>query len=140
MEEKKTLSAKMVLADFMNGLSDDELMTKYQISAKGLQSLIDKMIASGMLKRADVEARAEWIQSRQELRHRTVPPLNESSVPAQGTSKPSSPQVNPDQRENEEITVRSLFGDWHENKRTLILLLIFATPIGLYGLYKTSLL
>lgn len=62
MTEKKTLSAKAVLADIRSGCSDDEIMKKYEISAKGFQSLMAKLVAAGILKQSELEARAKLFE------------------------------------------------------------------------------
>ncbi|MFC1836003.1 DUF2628 domain-containing protein [Thermodesulfobacteriota bacterium] len=47
--QKKTLSAKDVLKDIKAGMSHEDLMGKYQLSPKGLQSLLKKMVGAGIL-------------------------------------------------------------------------------------------
>lgn len=58
MAEKKTLPAKQVLADIRSGMSDSELMNRYLLSGKGLESLLNKMVAAGLLKQSELEARS----------------------------------------------------------------------------------
>ncbi len=52
MAEKKTVSAKAVVADIKAGMTDEQLMRKYQVSAKGLQSLKNRLLAAGFLTQA----------------------------------------------------------------------------------------
>lgn len=49
MAEKKTLSAKGVVADIRSGFSDDEIMKKYGLSSKGLQSVLAKLQQAKLL-------------------------------------------------------------------------------------------
>lgn len=44
MPEKRTVSAKEVVADIRAGASDDLLMSKYGLSEKGLQSVLNKLL------------------------------------------------------------------------------------------------
>ena len=48
MAEKKTVSAREVVADIRVGMTDEQLMRKHGLSAKGLQSL-NKLITGGLL-------------------------------------------------------------------------------------------
>ncbi|MGO9566851.1 MAG: hypothetical protein ACLP5H_04850 [Desulfomonilaceae bacterium] len=52
-KHKKILNAKEVLSDIETGLSDAQLMIKYGLSAKGLHSLQDKLLAVGFLIRTE---------------------------------------------------------------------------------------
>lgn len=105
----KKISAKDLVTDIRSGMDDDGLMRKYEISEQGLQRLFEQLLEKGLMTEADLSSRP-----------------------------PKPPQVIPKQSKSEDITLQNLFGDWWESKKTLILLLIFATPIGVYGLYKTS--
>ncbi len=48
--KKKVIEAKLVLEDIRSGVSDLELMAKYKLSSKGLQSLFKKLGDAGLLK------------------------------------------------------------------------------------------
>src|SRR5271157_3543382 len=83
MAEKKTVSAKQVLADIKGGMSDDEIMKKYVLSAKGLQSVLSKMVAVGLLKQSELEARSALFEETVDI-HEATPgrqstPVSESS-------------------------------------------------------------
>lgn len=58
MAEKKTLSAKEVVADVRAAATDDFLMKKYGLTEKGLQSLFQKLIAAKLVTPADLDRRA----------------------------------------------------------------------------------
>jgi hypothetical protein len=57
MKIKKQISIKKIVSDIRNGVSDSQLIDKYRISAKGLQSVFRKLVAAREL-------------SPEELRHR----------------------------------------------------------------------
>lgn len=88
MAEKKTLSVKMVLADIRGGLTDDELLKKYGISAKGLNSLMGKLVAAGVLKQSELDARSqlfeETVDIDEEISH--LPPDNNKPAVMKGNS------------------------------------------------------
>jgi hypothetical protein len=48
--KKKVIRAKLVLEDIRSGMNDWELMAKYKLSSKGLQSLFKKLGDAGLLK------------------------------------------------------------------------------------------
>jgi len=51
----KTVDAKQALDDIRSGMSDRELMQKYELSSKGLQSLFRKLGDAGLLKQIDAK-------------------------------------------------------------------------------------
>jgi len=57
MAEKKTVSAKDVIADIRVGMTDEQLMKKHLLSAKGLQSLKDKLLSAGLLSQAELDSK-----------------------------------------------------------------------------------
>jgi hypothetical protein len=48
--KKRVIEAKLVIEDIRSGSSDLELMEKYKLSSKGLQSLFKKLGDAGLLK------------------------------------------------------------------------------------------
>ena len=46
---KPKLNAGEVMLDIFAGLRDEDLMSKYGLSAKGLTSLFDKLVAANLL-------------------------------------------------------------------------------------------
>ena len=125
----KKISAKDLVNDIRSGMDDDGLMRKYEISDQALQRLLKQLLEKGLLNESDLSVRPL------KPAHADIG----TNLSGPETSNPSSPEVTPEQSKNEGITLQNIFGDWYESKKTLILLLIFATPVGLYGLYKTSL-
>jgi hypothetical protein len=54
---KQKVSAKEVLADIRSGLSDADLMTKYGLTSKGLESLFEKLIERKVLSASEFATR-----------------------------------------------------------------------------------
>lgn len=57
MAEKKSISAREVVADIKVGMTDEQLMAKHMLSAKGLQSLKSKLLAAGLLTQAQLDGK-----------------------------------------------------------------------------------
>jgi|GEM_PF-619901 len=57
MEEKKTVSAKAIVADIKAGIDDFELMRRHELSPGQLQKVLTKLVAAGHLTQADIDAR-----------------------------------------------------------------------------------
>ncbi len=57
MGEKRTIRAKDIANDIRSGMSDQELMGKYSLSVKGLESIFKKLEESGTLKRSELYGR-----------------------------------------------------------------------------------
>ena len=55
--EKKTLSAKEILRDIKDGMTDVELMEKYHLGPKTLQSLFEKLVDAGAIQQSDLDLR-----------------------------------------------------------------------------------
>lgn len=55
--QKRKIDAREALKDIRNGLSDEELMEKYSLSAQGLQSLFRKLVESGLLTQYELDDR-----------------------------------------------------------------------------------
>ncbi len=58
MAEKKTISAREVIADIREGMTDDQLMRKHSLSAKGLSSLKNKLLNVGLITQAELSGQA----------------------------------------------------------------------------------
>lgn len=54
---KRKISADVAIKDIRSGMSDAELMGKYRLSAKGLQSLFKKLLAVGLIKVEELDQR-----------------------------------------------------------------------------------
>ncbi|MFH0821760.1 MAG: ankyrin repeat domain-containing protein [Pseudomonadota bacterium] len=86
LNQKKTLSAKAVVADVRAGLSDAELMEKYGLSPKELERVYRKLVEAGVLTQAEVQygqstgtTETENLTSSAADRKERRPPLEEPS-------------------------------------------------------------
>ena len=55
--EKRKITAREVLRDIRSGLSDQDLMEKYTLSAQGLQSVFHKLVNAGVITQAELDDR-----------------------------------------------------------------------------------
>jgi hypothetical protein len=62
--KKRVIEAKLVIEDIRSGSSDLELMEKYKLSSKGLQSLFKKLGDAGLLKHLNASEVIRDIRSR----------------------------------------------------------------------------
>src|SRR5512139_1978196 len=65
MAIKPKISAKDIVRDIRAHMTDAELMEKYQLSAKGLQSVFEKLLASNSITRSEFEWRPTPYQDTQ---------------------------------------------------------------------------
>ena len=63
---KKRLMVKPFLQDLKNGMDDQELMTKHGLSNKQFLSVIEKLVAKGVLPARELEAEGQVIPAMQE--------------------------------------------------------------------------
>lgn len=54
---KRKIKAKRAVEDILSGMNDLELMDKYGITDRGLQSLFNKLVRAGLLTRDQIEDR-----------------------------------------------------------------------------------
>ena len=55
--EKRKITAREVLRDIRSGLSDQDLMEKYTLSAQGLQSVFHKLVSAGVISQPELDDR-----------------------------------------------------------------------------------
>ncbi len=55
--ERRTIKAKDVVQDIRSHMTDAQIMEKYQLSARGLQSVLKKLIRHKLISEADLEVR-----------------------------------------------------------------------------------
>lgn len=53
----RKINAKEIVADIRTGMTDEALMSKYQLSAKGLLSLFDQLIKTGLIEAQELSER-----------------------------------------------------------------------------------
>jgi DNA-binding Lrp family transcriptional regulator len=57
MTAKRTINAKEVARDIRSHMTDEELMEKYRLSARGLQSVLKKLLESKLITQAEFDWR-----------------------------------------------------------------------------------
>lgn len=57
MKKKKTISASLVVHDIQIGISNAELMQKYQLSERELKKVFDKLFAAGRISQQVLDER-----------------------------------------------------------------------------------
>jgi hypothetical protein len=57
VKQKKKISASAVLADIRSGIKDIELMEKYRLSSKGLQSVFQKLVLAELVTALELKNR-----------------------------------------------------------------------------------
>lgn len=80
---KKSIELQSVLTDIREGLDDSAIMAKYMLTARGLQSVFDHLVFSGLMTAGDLDQRFSRLDSTvdvQEL-HGQVDKTLSNSVP-----------------------------------------------------------
>ena len=67
MPPKRSISAKDIVNDIRGGLADTELMEKYHLSSRGLQSLFRKFVEGKFVSRAELDVRTSLDQDTAEV-------------------------------------------------------------------------
>lgn len=57
----KKISAKELVADIKTEMSDQNLMSKYDLSSQGLQNLVEQLLDKGLIKESDLARREEVV-------------------------------------------------------------------------------
>ena len=57
MAEQKSISAREVIADIKVGMTDEQLMAKHMLSARGLESVKNKLLAAGLITQAQLDGK-----------------------------------------------------------------------------------
>ncbi len=57
MPEKRKIKAKEIVADIKAGMTDRELMSKYNISENALKGIFNKLVDAGTIKKSEIEER-----------------------------------------------------------------------------------
>ncbi|MBI5569789.1 MAG: PAS domain S-box protein [Desulfomonile tiedjei] len=87
---KPRIDAREAVEDIKEGLDDASLMRKHNISAKGLQSLLRKLVASGALKQSEIDVRVSERESSVIIDYSTI------SLDESGAGTVPQPPPNPD--------------------------------------------
>ena len=95
------IKAKDAVRDIRSGMDDFALMDKYGLSAKGLQSLFDQLVAAGLLSRGDLDLRMPFSEGTVDVaaseidRQGPSPEPRENPAPASQAPPPDT-QVAPE--------------------------------------------
>lgn len=156
------IHAQQAARDIRLGMSDFALMEKYRLSAKGLQSLFDKLISAGLLTREFLGRRGLGIDDTVDLREEMLSlsgALRFSEIglpgPSPAGAKPEPKQSETDspvRHESETLPSSSKSHDeqvpetrkipesgritWYDKPVVVALLLIGLFPLGFYALYR----
>lgn len=61
--DKRKISARQIISDLRAGLSDDELMEKYAITAEALRYILKRLVESGLMTELQFYERMELTES-----------------------------------------------------------------------------
>ncbi len=89
---RKEVSAKEVLKDIKNGLTDEELMDKHKLTAKGIHSLFRQLIKAGLMTQKDLDVRQPALEGTVEIssdKLSAVQELDDLNDPGASASPPS---------------------------------------------------
>lgn len=59
---KRKINAREMVNDVQGGMSDPDLMAKYRVSAKGLESVLRKLVLAGVLTWDEIDDRSPMLQ------------------------------------------------------------------------------
>jgi len=151
---KQRISAKEVVEDLRTGADDSTLMTKYNLTEGGLQSLFKKLVAVGAIDQAEIDTRKSEPEADPELvwecpacgkpQTRELEECPDCGViMSRFRDKRGSPPTppKPPERSAERGSSRDQpppSSSWKDNKVLVILLILFLTPVGLYALWTSS--
>lgn len=84
MDDQLSSEIKMttVMKDIRSGAADSDLMDKYHLSARGLQSLLEHLVFSGIMKQVEVDQRISTVDSTVDVHGLRDRFRGSSSVPA----------------------------------------------------------
>jgi hypothetical protein len=146
VEQKRKVSTKEVLEHIKSGLSDDELMQEYRLTAEELRSFLNRLIDAGLLKKSEIEARASLFEMMRDGTITTEQTIQEppgttersDDIPQLGVEISSKP-TGDNTTESSSTVLRTPGGkSLSEDDKKTIFFLIILTPLGLYRLWKTS--
>ncbi len=69
MGDKRTISARGLIAEIKTGMTDAQLMAKYELSTKALESLKDKLLTAGLITQAELAGRSQSAPSAPQRAH-----------------------------------------------------------------------
>jgi hypothetical protein len=157
------INAQEAARDIRSGMDDYELMEKFRVSSRGLQSLFDKLVVLGIITQGDLDRRSLGLQQHtvalsgedilsltgvlQHLgpeHHKTetkVAPHRSAGSPHTGkdtTKIVASPNKSGDKELPEIDWETGTEARWYDNPYLVVLSLIGLFPLGLYALYQSN--
>ncbi len=152
------INAQEAARDIRVGLDDAALMEKYRLTSRGLRSMVDKLVAVGLITQADLDRRRLGLQEhtvalREEMLSiddvfeylgqiapaKAVPPEEiRSDGITKHTKKLAAPDKNAERPRQAEQVPSHIESRWHDNPLIVILSLIGLFPLGFYALYLNS--
>jgi hypothetical protein len=152
------INAQEAARDVRGGLDDAVLMGKYRLTSQGLRSMVDKLVAVGLITQADLDRRRLGLQEhtvslREEMLSlddvfeylgktapaKTVPPKEIKSDRVTKASKKAAVQDKSSERpQPAEQAPMANKNPWYDNPLIVILSLISLFPLGFYALYLNS--
>ncbi len=152
------INAQEAARDIRGGLDDAALMGKYRLTSRGLRSMVDKLVAVGLITQADLDRRKLGLQEhtvalREEMLSlddvfeylgqtapaKAVPPEEiKLDQITKDTKKLAAPDKSPERPQQTEQAPRDIESHWHDNPLIVIVSLISLFPLGFYALYLNS--
>jgi hypothetical protein len=88
---KRKISAKEAVADIRSGMTDSDLMKKYNLPPEGLQSLFDKLVNAGIIDLAEMQSRLTGFLGTVVISESDIPRPNGNGSDSLRSPDPKSP-------------------------------------------------
>ena len=152
------INAQEAARDVRAGLDDAALMGKYRLTSRGLRSMVDKLVAVGLITQVDLDRRRLGLQEhtvalREEMLSlddvfeylgqiapaKAVPPEEiKSDQITKDTKKLDAPDKSPERPQHAVQAPVAIKSPWHDDPLIVIISLIGLFPLGFYALYLNS--
>jgi hypothetical protein len=152
------INAQEAARDVRAGLDDAALMGKYRLTSRGLRSMVDKLVAVGLITQADLDRRRLGLQEHTVALREEMLSLDdvfeylEQTAPAKAvqpeeiksdqitkdTKKLAAPDKSPERPQQAEQAPMAIESAWYDNPLIMIVSLIGLFPLGFYALYLNS--
>jgi hypothetical protein len=152
------INAQEAARDVRAGLGDAALMGKYRLTSRGLRSMVDKLVAVGLITQADLDRRRLGLQEHTVSLREEMLSLDDvfeylgQTAPAKAvqpeeirsdqitkdTKKLAAPDKSPERPQQAEQASMAIESAWYDNPLIMIVSLIGLFPLGFYALYLNS--
>jgi hypothetical protein len=152
------INAQEAARDVRAGLDDAALMGKYRLTSRGLRSMVDKLVAVGLITQADLDRRRLGLQEHTVSLREEMLSLDDvfeylgQTAPAKAvqpeeirsdqitkdTKKLAAPDKSPERPQQAEQASMAIESAWYDNPLIMIVSLIGLFPLGFYALYLNS--